>query len=528
MHQLRRRTAVLAAIPAAFVIAAPALAAPVVDTGPTTTVAPYVLPVADDVSITSLLTVADKPADNGYRMVGIPDGLGVFGGDGEATVFMNHELRSSQGLVRAHGQKGAFVSRLQIDTETLGVKAGADLIQPGTEYWNYRAGEYAAAPVAPVGAAVGTHTPAFSRFCSGALTDKGQLYSKTVKAGYKGRLYFANEESGDEGRVFGVTEAGRAYQLPRLGLFSWENTLAARNETATTLVMGNEDTTAGQIWAYVGSKQNAGSPVDMAGLTNGVNSVIAIKDGVTKTDAQFRAAYPKGTAAPVSLTEVNWNQSGAAQNAEAITKGGLSLNRIEDGSFDPSNPGDYYFLTTEGSPDPSRGRDGGGLWRLRFKDVEKPALGGTLELLLNGTEAPFLNKPDNMTIDESGNLLIQEDPGNNPHVARILAYQIGTAAIGVVAQFDTAQFGDPAATGFLTQDEESSGIVGTHKQFGKGTFLFDAQVHTAKGLPVGSGPGTVEEYVERGQLLLLRVKDWAAVYGNERNHGKGSKDDDLD
>lgn len=27
---------------------------------------------------------------------------------------------------------------------------------------------------------------------------------------------------------------------------------------------------------------------------------------------------------------------------------GLTLNRIEDGAWDPSNPNDFYFLTTEG------------------------------------------------------------------------------------------------------------------------------------------------------------------------------------
>ena len=45
--------------------------------------------------------------------------------------------------------------------------------------------------------------------------------------GYRGQLYFGNEEVGDEGRVFGVTIDGQAQQLPRLGLFSWENTLVA-------------------------------------------------------------------------------------------------------------------------------------------------------------------------------------------------------------------------------------------------------------------------------------------------------------
>ena len=115
-------------------------------------------------------------------------------------------------------------------------------------------------------------------------------------------------------------------------------------------------------------------------------------------------------------------------NAEAKAKG-LSLDRIEDSNWDPSSPNDLYFLTTEGgkgadTPTGRYGRDGGGLWRMRFDDIERPRLGGTLTLLLDGSEEPFLNKPDNMTIDGEGNLLIQEDPGNNVSLARIVAYRI--------------------------------------------------------------------------------------------------------
>ena len=55
-------------------------------------------------------------------------------------------------------------------------------------------------------------------------------------------------------------------------------------------------------------------------------------------------------------------------------------------------------------------RDGGGLWRLTFEDIEQPRRGGTIELLLDGSEPPRLNGPDNIDIETSGNLLIQEDP----------------------------------------------------------------------------------------------------------------------
>jgi hypothetical protein len=494
-------------------------------TSPTTSAEPYVLPVAPGVRVDSLLTVGDEPAENGYRLVGIPDGLGAFRGSNGIVTYNNHELVPGEGLVRKHGQDGAFVSRMVINPVTGAVERGSDLIDV-VRFWNYQSGGYGSQPVAPEGATSG-HQAAFSRFCSGYLTGFRTLFNPVTGRGNLGRLYFANEESGSEGRAFSVQPNGRTYQLPRLGLLSWENTLAARNQTDTTVVMGNDDDASGQLRAYVGRKQDTGRRIDKAGLTNGRLFVVDAVNEAVSTDSQFRATYGKGTPAPVVFgagEEIDWTKNGTVQNAEAAAKG-LSLNRIEDGTFDPNNKNNYYFATTEGGStaanpnEPGVPRDGGGIWRLHFNDIEQPARGGTLTLLLDGSEAPYLNKPDNMILDDEGNLLIQEDPGGNDHVARIVAYDIATQARGVVARFDPALFGvtNPSGTtpderAVLTTDEESSGIIATDRLFGDDTYLFDAQVHTAKGLPQGSGPGTVEELVENGQLLMMEVDDWAAVY----------------
>lgn len=45
--------------------------------GPSTTIDPYLLPAIADIKTASILTVGDLPAANGYKMVGIPDGLAV-------------------------------------------------------------------------------------------------------------------------------------------------------------------------------------------------------------------------------------------------------------------------------------------------------------------------------------------------------------------------------------------------------------------------------------------------------------------
>lgn len=300
--------------------------------------------------ITSLLTVGDLPAANGYKMVGIPDGLGARNAAtaGKLEPFMKQELAGNQGIVRAHGQTGAFVSNYTIDKTTLAVDTGQDLLGPGdVSFWNYPAGAYQATP-SPAGGPFAPQPVPFNRFCSGTLTDPGQLLNAISGNGYSGQTYFGNEEGGDESRTFGMlADDGTTKQLPRLGLLSWENTVPAHNRSDTTLVQGQEDSGAGQIWAYAGTKTNAGDPFDRAGLTNGTPNVIDLLDESVSNDVQFRATYGKGVPVPFNLAAVNYNQPGSAQNADAATNG-LSPNRIEDGHWDPNSPRDFYFVTAEG------------------------------------------------------------------------------------------------------------------------------------------------------------------------------------
>jgi Bacterial protein of unknown function (DUF839) len=481
-------------------------------TGPSTTVAPYVKGVAPGVDVTSVLTVGDQPAENGYRMAGLPDGMGVRIDRelGVAEVTVNHEIRPDRGIVRAHGAQGAFVSRYRINANER-VYSGFDLIKPGVTFWDYVSQDYGTA------ASVGGVNPrragdtfpaqgqAFSRFCSGSLATPAQLKGHSGRGLSGTTMWLANEESGDEGRIFGVTDDGKAKQLPRLGLFSWESARFATTGTNDTTVIGAEDGADGQLWIYNGRKQRTGDAFKRAGLTTGTNHVLDLERKSVTNDAEFRATIGKGVPARFGINTVDWDQSGAAQNAEAKADG-LTLNRIEDLHFDPRKPNVLYFVTTEGGDttpnpaDPTTSRNGGGLWKVTFDDLSDPSEGGTIELLLDGSEAPYLSKPDNIGIDGDGNLLIQEDPGNNALAARIVAYNIKTGQRGVVAQFDPALFRGPNA---ITQDEESSGIEFTGGFFGRNSWIFNAQVHKSSG---------DAETVEPGQLLTMSVNDWSAVY----------------
>ncbi len=522
MHFLR---ITFAAAAAAATLAVPAGAS--TRHGPSTPVDPYVLPVAEGVEITSLLTVdglrEGGAATNGYEMVGIPDGLGAMPGPGrDFTLYMNHEIGATQGIARAHGLTGAFVSRWVIDPKTLEVEHGSDLIQPPVRYWNYVTQQYQDTP-SPAGdnpRTFGSELPnvtnddfvaqpaPLGRFCSGTLTTAGQLYNGRSGRGYFGRIYFPNEETGIEGRAFGTLEDGTTKQLPRLGLFSWENVVPAANRSDTTLVMGTEDTVEGQLRVYVGDKRRNGDAFDRAGLTNGVNHVIDLVDETVGREADLRTKYGEGTPVEFDLAEVDWDQSGTAQNSEAAADG-LTLNRIEDGVWDPRDPSDFYFTTTDGG-DTRTGhgggaRDSGGVWRLSFEDIERPERGGTLTLLLDGVggeeDEILLNSPDNLGMDRRGNLMIQEDNGNNRDLGRIIAYQVHSGELGVVAQFDPALFSPP--TPVMTLNEETSGIIDAREVLGRGWWLFDAQVHR----PVAN-----VERVTEGQLMAMRIKHWDDVY----------------
>src|SRR4051794_4549485 len=95
--------------------------------GPSSTTEPYLLPARSGVITATILTTGDTVG--GYRMVGIPDGLGAFTdnpGDATFNLMMNHELGATTGVVRTHGSKGAFVSRFTIDKGSLQVLSGRD------------------------------------------------------------------------------------------------------------------------------------------------------------------------------------------------------------------------------------------------------------------------------------------------------------------------------------------------------------------------------------------------------------------
>jgi hypothetical protein len=355
---------------------------------------------------------------------------------------------------------------------------------------------------------------------------------KITTYGYTGPAYFTGEEASDESRGFVMNTDGQIVQLPKLGLASWENFLVNPASGRKTVVMGNEDGSAtdSQLYMYVGQKETTGEWYEKAGLTNGQQYVMQVPGSATDND--FRKNVGKRVATTVTFNPINTDVNGKEQNLQARANGTV-LARVEDGAWDPNNANIYYFVTTESNkvkaataPNPATPtvtRDGGALWRLAFNDVKNPTAGATLTMLLDGSEAPYLSKPDNIEVDGFGNVLIQEDPGNNDHVARMVAYRISDGKLAVVTKFKDQYFA-PGAKQLITRDEESSGVTNatdilrTSKDDKNSYYVYNAQIHAT---PTASRPdlagntaaaAALAKTVEGGQVYLLTIPNWDAVY----------------
>lgn len=464
-------------------------------TGPSSTQSPYVLPVASGVTTTSLLTVTDQVGS--YNMVGIPDGLGAYdNNNGTFTLLMNHEITATAGVVRAHGSKGSFVSKWVINKSDLSVASGSDLIQ-NIYTWNTSTNNFVLGTIA------------ISRLCSGDLPKSSAFYNGATGLGSQERIYMNGEETGAEGRAFGHIasgpNSGTSYQLPWLGRFSWENAVASPYMSDKTIVAGLDDGTGGQVYFYIGTKTASGTEIDKAGLNNGKPFGVKIPGFPIERVNSTTINNPPPAGTHFDLVDMGYvqNSTGAALEAASLAAGVTSFSRPEDGLWDPSNPSDFYFLTTDQYDQVS---DGVGtqvgrtrVWKLSFTDINNPEMGGTVEAVLDGTEG--LNMLDNATIDNYGHLLLQEDVGNQQHNGKIWQYTVATDSLKLIAKHDVARFGDIGIpqTAPFSQDEESSGIIDLEEILGPGNFMIVDQAHYNTGIPAYA--------VEGGQLLALYNPD---------------------
>lgn len=462
--------------------------------GPSTSTAPYLRPLDGDVSLVSILSVGDaigqKPDGAPWRMVGFPDGLGAFdNGDGTVTILMNHEIPPKHpGVVRAHGAHGAFVSRLVVEKASLRVIGASDL---ASEIYSYepKTRDYAK-----------TRSPLF-KLCSGDLADETAFYDPETGRGYRGRIFTSGEELDFEGRAFAhvVTGpfAGKSYELAALGNMAFENVVAHPAAGVKTIVgMMDDSRRKGEVYFYAGEKQADGDPVARAGLSHGRLYAVRVP-GVTEEHASYEAppfTDAQGVAFEMAdLGDVS-ARNGVELDADSKAAGATAFFRPEDGAWDRVDPNRFYFNTTADFESPSR------VWALDFRDFRHPEGGGVLRLIYQTTKNDQ-HMLDNMTVTKDGLLLLQEDPGDTPYVARIFLLDPRAAKPTAfpVATHDPELF----RVGGLTIEEESSGILDVTDIFGsenQRAFLLTVQAHNA----IPPDPARAEEILEGGQLLLMR------------------------
>ncbi len=477
-----------------FLLASTAVAQ--VTQSPTSSATPYVRPVAGGavLNVVSFLTVGDSVnfgADGvtSYRMAGIPDGMGAYdNGDGTMTLFVNHEhTATANGINHAHQPAGtvggSYVSRWIVKTT------------PGADFLRVTNGQDLMTSIATSTVGGGSLTN-FSRFCSADLALQSAFYNAATGLGTTERIFITGEESGSNGRMVAIGAVERkGYELPAFNplLGGWETGCARPYASDTTLVMGTSDGGANRVFMYLGTKLAKGNVAEKAGLLNGVGYGVQVQvDGVNFATENRALCFATSGAPRYSATFTF---------AAGGTAAGTTFLRPEDGAFDPSNPADFYFVTTDridniedGGTQSASSR----LFRLHFSDLNNPLAGGTIDALLDGSD--IMNMGDNLCVfnDIQGGtrVIIQEDSGNSTHNAKTLLYTVATDTLEIILESDRARFGDingVAAVAPFNQDEENSGVIDARDTLGLGWFIANMQAHYAQ-------PG---ELVEGGQIYAF-------------------------
>jgi hypothetical protein len=425
-----------------------------------------------DWKIYPLLSVGDRPIKNHYKLVGIPDGLGVTKENNfKIKIYMNHEIANDKGVVRPHGGRGAFVSEWTLDLNSLKITSGEDLIKK-VMIWNRDKKIFEA-----------SLNENLNRLCSADLPEKSAFFNLKNKKGFDGRIFMSGEEDREGGRalahIVSGKEKGTSYELPYLGKFSWENVVVHPNTKDKTIVMGMDDNKEGQLYLFMGNKQSKGNPVERAGLMYG--KLFGIKTNADKFQL-------------VDLDDVS-NLSGSDLEKKGTDLNVAKFKRPEDGAWDTLNPNVFYFTTTDKIDGDSE------IIKLTFNDINHPEGGGNIESILKARDIGA-QMFDNLTVSDNGKILIDEDPGDHEHLASVWDFDPKTKVAQKILEVKPEYFKDKSHPNFLTMDEEHSGIIDitrhvTHAPWYKKSeryFLGTLQIHKKLDDP---------ELVEGGQLYLI-------------------------
>lgn len=474
-------------------------------------VAPYAKPVTPDYTTAAMLSAGDvvpntSDPSRGYRMVGIPDGLGATtdAKSGVTTLYLNHELGAavvSQPNVGRAANRGAFVSAYT-------VKNGA-VVSGERAYDRVYVGDTYVGPAAEVG----NSTRPFSRFCSGNLAGPAEGFDRAI--------YLTGEEDGNAAATFdgkgGSAVAifdGDVHTLPGLGHMSFENAVVQPNQGGRTVIMGMEDgpnvldpaKDNSQLWMYVGKKDNSkrATVLERNGLVGGTLYVFRAKDRSITTEAGFTAGDLRGEWVAIPGAD---KMDGVQLEAAADAVGAMTFARPEDGAFNQENTDQFLWVTTGGA---AGANELGRVYQLGLhpgnvaKDATLTLVTNADAIVKNGGDAPL--SPDNVGVG-SGYLMVQEDGtaetrpvmGAKGRDGSIWRYDLTRRGIDAASATRVVQLAPPGRDGVAVGPGvwETSGIIDSGAFLGGGSFAFVVQAHS----PTTAPPvGTVED----GQLVVMR------------------------
>ncbi|MEO7776787.1 MAG: alkaline phosphatase PhoX [Fibrobacteria bacterium] len=477
----------------------------------------YLKAVDPGVTLTPLLTVGESvpmtgDSLQGFRMGGIPDGLGLSSGDGKTIrLLMNHEISSgdsTHALVIAPAKHGAYVSEYVMEKATGRILSGAYAFESAFILGN------------------ATPTPGiFSRFCSGFLAGPAEGFSTPI--------YITGEESPDSlafsrsGPQAVAIVGNRAQFLSDFGKMAFENIVVVpTRDSNLTVAFALEDGPAreSQLYMYVGRKirdLRSPDPVFENGLGGGKLYVFASSG--KRDEGDFRSGALEGRWAdplagrrdsipslsigsPLSTVSAAALQMWSAVSADGKDSS-FNFDRIEDGAYDRATRGVFYFVTT-GDPASSRNRLGR-IYKLNF-DAADP-IGGKapiLEILAQGDSARGFVSPDNIETGPGGKMVICEDFNlAMPRPPAVWMLDLETKGLKKLAEVDASAV-PPASRPDAKSAWEAAGIIDASSQFGAGAWLLNVQAHSVGSAEAGALQGLPKgkSLVQGGQLLLLHTK----------------------
>lgn len=456
------------------------------EVGPSARAKPFMKALVDDLRIVTLLSA------DGDAVAGIMDGLGAVEAADNASVihvFLNHELKFTSGRTRDHGARGAYVSRLVLERETMRIIDVSDFLR-----------DPAANGACDAARNEMFTRCSFDRLCSGDLPPASALFNGASGRGTRARIFFAGEEGDNFPRALAWIVDGAAARtavpLPALGSMRFENVvLCPVEQDLTVAAVADDYFPSGFVGVYVGTKRSdaGASDVVRAGLTDGQLYAFAVDGlrGATEQTTTVLAADARFSL--VAVRDGNGQLPAFSQplRDQTLALNGTLFSRPEDLAWHPLRPNELLAVSSD-NDNAFGGRSR--LWSFEFDDIREPLRGGRARWLLDGSEGA--NMLDNIAVDARGVAFISEDGTSPSHNNRFVELDTRTAPprLRFLAEHDFDQF---AATSL---DAEFSGQIDAAHLLGDGWLLVSSQAHS---ILLGDGKDADNQ---ASQLLAVRVR----------------------